>query len=152
MFGSKSEEGNQKGKPGGNLHNHFGEGTVVHGEVRSPNNIRVDGVIVGTVQSDARIIIGSNGKVEGDIICENADVSGKVYGKVEVKDLLQLTRTALIEGDIISDKLVVEAGAKFTGTCNMSVKAQGAKLLNEDKGNIRNNKEEEQGSFQKKAV
>jgi|SRR6186713_2960668 cytoskeletal protein CcmA (bactofilin family) len=102
--------------------NIIGTGTQIEGEIRSDNDIRVDGKVKGMITSKSKIAVGSTGIVDGDLVCENADVSGKVFGKVEVSDMLFLKSTGYLEGDIITGKLVVEAGARFTGSCKMGVK------------------------------
>ncbi|MBA2406510.1 MAG: polymer-forming cytoskeletal protein [Chitinophagales bacterium] len=102
--------------------NIIGAGTQIDGEIRSENDIRIDGKVKGTVTSKSKIAVGTTGMVDGDLICENADVSGKVFGKVEVSDMMFLKSSGYLEGDIITGKLVVEAGARFTGSCKMGVK------------------------------
>ena len=102
--------------------NIIGTGTQIEGEIKSENDIRVDGKVKGTVTSKSKIAVGSTGIVDGDLICDNADISGKVFGKVEVSDMLYLKSTGYLEGDIVTGKLVVEAGARFTGSCKMGVK------------------------------
>jgi cytoskeletal protein CcmA (bactofilin family) len=102
--------------------NIIGAGTQIDGEIKSENDIRVDGKVKGTVTSKSKIVVGSTGIVDGDLICDNADISGKVFGKVEVSDMLYLKSTGYLEGDIVTGKLVVEAGARFTGSCKMGVK------------------------------
>lgn len=141
MFGSKSENSVVKntGK-GSNITNQFVEGTVIHGDIKSTNDIRVDGTVIGTVQSNSKIAIGKTGKIEGEVYCGSADIEGKILGRLEVKDVLILKKTAIIEGDIISAKLVVEEGAKFNGTCSMG----GKEMKQHDK--------KSQASIQKEAV
>lgn len=102
--------------------NIIGAGTQIDGEIKSDNDIRVDGKMKGTLTSKSKVVIGATGIVDGDMICDNADISGKVFGKVEVSDLLFLKSTGYLEGDIVTGKLVVEAGARFTGSCKMGVK------------------------------
>ena len=51
-------------------------------------------------------------------------------GKISVEETLVLQETACVHGDIITDKLVVENGAIFTGTCNMDAKGQAASTTN----------------------
>lgn len=102
--------------------NIIGAGTQIEGEIRSENDIRVDGKVKGTVTSKSKIAVGTTGIVDGDLVCENGDISGKVFGKVEVSDMLFLKSTGYLEGDIVTGKLVVEAGARFTGSCKMGVK------------------------------
>ena len=64
-------------------------------------------------------MVGSTGTIDGDIICQNSNVSGKVKGKITVKELLALQAYASINGDIITGKLSIEPGAAFTGSCSM---------------------------------
>ena len=99
--------------------NLIGVGTVIKGEIRSGGDIRIDGLIYGSVTSKAKVVIGGTGSVEGDVVCQNADISGTLKGKVSVNEMLFLKSTAKIHGDIITNKLVVEAGAILTGCCNM---------------------------------
>lgn len=99
--------------------NLIGAGTTIEGEIRSNGDIRVDGIINGSVTSKAKVVVGTTGSIEGDINCQNADISGAVKGKLMVVEMLFLKSTAKITGDITSSKLVVEAGASFTGSCNM---------------------------------
>ena len=99
--------------------NLIGNGTVIEGEVKSNGDIRIDGVIKGAVSSKSKVVVGSTGRIEGDIYCQNADVSGTIKGKTTVLEMLFLKSTAIINGDIQTGKLVVEVGATFTGSCNM---------------------------------
>lgn len=99
--------------------NLIGAGTTIEGEVKSNGDIRIDGLIKGSVNSKSKVVVGSTGKIEGDIYCQNADVSGSIHGKTNVAEMLFLKSTAVINGDIHTGKLVVEVGATFTGSCNM---------------------------------
>ncbi|MEX0813051.1 MAG: polymer-forming cytoskeletal protein [Chitinophagales bacterium] len=126
MFGNKnSEERKDNNSKGSKSLNQFGEGTVITGEIKSKGDIRIDGEINGAVYSEAKLVVGPSGKVDGDVKCKNADISGKVYGRLIIEDLLFLKSSAVIEGDIVAQKMVVESGAMFNGTCSMgeSIKA-----------------------------
>jgi cytoskeletal protein CcmA (bactofilin family) len=100
--------------------NRIVEGTVIQGEIISDSNIRIDGKVKGIVTTKGRLVVGANGSVEGEIMCQNADIEGVINGTIKVDDLLSLKSTAKIVGDIITNKLAIEAGADFSGTCNMS--------------------------------
>lgn len=99
--------------------NILGEETTVKGDITLNGDIRIDGTLIGSVTSKGKLIIGSSGKVEGEISCQNGDFSGFIKAKVRVNELLQLKATAKLVGDIFTNKLAIEPGAKFTGTCNM---------------------------------
>jgi cytoskeletal protein CcmA (bactofilin family) len=94
--------------------------TYITGNIYSGGNIRIDGVLKGDVSCLGKTILGPTGRVEGNIITQNADLEGKVKGSVIVSELLSLQATAEVTGNIISNKLAIEPGARFTGTCNMN--------------------------------
>lgn len=99
--------------------NLVGSGTTIKGEFDSKGDVRVDGKIIGEVRSKGKIVLGDSGVIEGDLFCTNADLSGKVEGKADVTELLSLKASAVFQGDIKTNKLSIEPGAKFTGTCTM---------------------------------
>lgn len=99
--------------------NLFGAGTVVKGEIVTNGDFRIDGTLTGTIHSKGKVVIGTTGVVEGEIICQNADISGSIKAKITVTELLTLKSTANLTGDIITNKLSVEPGARFSGACQM---------------------------------
>ena len=99
--------------------NRIVEGTSIEGDIRSDSNIRIDGRLKGTIHTKGRLVIGSSGIIEGEIICENADIEGVFIGKINVNQLLSLKSTAKLTGDIITSKLAIEPGAMFSGACSM---------------------------------
>ena len=94
-------------------------GTTLKGDISSNSDLRIDGTIIGNINSSAKIIIGSTGLVEGDIVGNNADVVGKVSGNIRVKELLQLRGQSVVTGNLFAGKLQVEPTATFNGQCHM---------------------------------
>lgn len=99
--------------------NMIGKGTSIKGDIRSDGDFRVDGILLGSIQSNGKIVVGVSGSIEGDINCQNADFSGQVKATIRVKELLSLKATSRVTGEIYTSKLAIEPGAKFSGTCNM---------------------------------
>lgn len=99
--------------------NMIGAGTTITGDVISKGDIRVDGRLKGSVNTEGKVVLGKDGVIEGDIICRDADVSGTIKAKITVSQLLALKSTAKLSGDIITNKLSIEPGAEFTGSCSM---------------------------------
>ena len=94
-------------------------GTVIKGEINSPNDIRIDGVFEGKIFSKGRGVVGEKAEIKGDIVCENVDFWGKMTGSLFVRDTLTLKDTCSVNGDLHVQRLVVELGAHFDGTCKM---------------------------------
>jgi cytoskeletal protein CcmA (bactofilin family) len=100
--------------------NFIGNGTTVSGNIEASGLIRIDGKILGNINSKSKVYLGKGAKVEGDIIAQNAEIEGEVIGLLKISETLTLKPTAIIKGDIYTDKLVVESGAVFNGMCKMS--------------------------------
>ena len=87
-------------------------------------NIRVEGKVIGNIKTKSKAAFGHSSQIDGNILAQNAEIAGHVSGTVEVAEQLVLKPTAVIDGDIITNKLIVEAGAAFNGSCKMGVKSK----------------------------
>lgn len=100
--------------------NLIAKGTRISGDINSDGDLRVDGEILGTVETRGRLVIGPSGKVDGDISCKSCEIAGIYNGKINVSELLSLKASSRITGDITTGKLSIEPGAYFKGNCAMS--------------------------------
>lgn len=107
--------------------NIISEGTKIKGDVIANGDIRIDGELIGNISAKSKLVIGPKGKIEGQIICNNIEVSGFIKGKVTASEMINLKSISQIVGDIIAGKLSIEPGAMFSGSCVMN----GSKPANE---------------------
>ena len=115
----------------------IGAGTTLKGDLSSSSDLRIDGTVIGNIQSSAKIVIGANGVVEGDITGMQADVVGKVSGNIRAKELLQLRGECIVTGDLFAGKLQVEPSATFNGQCHMGANVVEMSNLNEQAAAVR---------------
>lgn len=94
-------------------------GTEIEGVIVSDSNIRIDGQVKGSIDVKGKLVVGSTGKIQGDVVCENAEIEGNIVGKITVNGILSLKASARLECDIITQKLAIEPGAIFSGNCEM---------------------------------
>jgi len=99
--------------------NLLGVGTTVEGTINTPGDIRIDGTFKGKISTSAKLVIGNTGIIEGDIICQNADIEGVVKANLKVIELMTLKATASVTGDLKVGKIAIENGAVFSGKCSM---------------------------------
>ncbi|HRF99963.1 MAG: polymer-forming cytoskeletal protein [Bacteroidia bacterium] len=99
--------------------NLIGNGTSIIGDINSNGDVRIDGNLKGNITISGKLVVGPSGSIEGNVICQNADISGEIHGKVTVTELLSLKASAKLLGDIVTGKISIEPNATFTGTCNM---------------------------------
>lgn len=100
--------------------NMISNGTEISGDVVTAGDIRVDGTVTGTLNTRGKVVLGPTGRIKGEVFCKNSEISGTIEGKITVSQLLNLKSTCRIDGDILTSKLSIEPGARFTGNCKMS--------------------------------
>jgi len=100
--------------------NLISNGTDITGDIKSNGDIRIDGSLTGNLNTKGKVVIGPTGKVKGEVICKNSEISGIIEGKIIVGQLLNLKASSKIHGDISTLKLSIEPGAVFSGNCKMS--------------------------------
>ena len=112
----------------------IGEGTVFEGTLRSENDLRISGRIVGKLHVGGKAFVAKGGVVEGEMIATNAEVAGSVQGEIRIKELLVLKGTARVDGNIEAVRLIVEEGSVFNGKCQMTKDAGKAKMHSANQG------------------
>ncbi len=116
MFNSTMVKNNSTESPSVNL---IGTGTHIDGDITTNGDMRIDGTLTGSINVKGKLVVGVSGSIEGEIICQNADISGTIKGKIGVAELLSLKASAKLMCDIITNKIAVEPGAAFSGSCSM---------------------------------
>jgi cytoskeletal protein CcmA (bactofilin family) len=118
MFNNKNKTDMQQTTTG-NGTTLISAGTTIKGDLSSNSDLRIDGTIIGNIQSSAKIVIGGNGIVQGDISGNQVDIVGKVNGNIRAKELLQLKGESVVTGNLYAGNLQVEPSTTFNGQCHM---------------------------------
>jgi cytoskeletal protein CcmA (bactofilin family) len=96
-----------------------GEGTVVTGELRFVEGLRIDGEVHGDVIADGDsrsiLVISEKARVQGKVMASHVIINGQVKGPVHSTELLELQPGARIEGDIRYESLEMHPGAMVDG-------------------------------------
>jgi cytoskeletal protein CcmA (bactofilin family) len=97
----------------------IGEGTVVHGEVRFEDGLRIDGEVHGDVNAVGErptlLVISEKARVHGKVKGGHVIINGTVMGPVESDGLLELQPKARIEGDVRYSAIEMHQGAAIDG-------------------------------------
>ena len=96
----------------------IGEGTVVRGELRFDQGLRIDGEVVGDVIADdasSLLVISENARVQGKVMAGYVIINGQVQGPVVATALLELQPKARIVGDVHYEALEMHQGATIDG-------------------------------------
>ena len=119
---------------GGELSTIIGKGTVIKGNIKVQNSLRVDGKIIGNVTTSDSLIVGRDGSVEGNIEAKNVLLAGKVKGNILSTEKVFMESKASIYGDIQASRLVVDEGAHFEGNCSMKDSVQKSQDVEKETG------------------
>ncbi|MFN0082081.1 MAG: polymer-forming cytoskeletal protein [Ferruginibacter sp.] len=93
----------------------IGAGNTFTGDLDCNGDLRIDGIVKGSIYSKAKVIVGLTGFVEGDIHCNEADITGKISGNIFTKAGVVLKQNATVHGDLHTPKLIIEPSATFNG-------------------------------------
>ncbi len=118
MFNKEKKEGDEKTVI--NSATLISAGTVLQGDLQSDADLRIDGTIHGNISSKAKIVVGPTGFVEGNIEGAQADITGRVTGNINVKELAQLRTKSSVQGNITAISLQIDSGAFFNGQSIMT--------------------------------
>lgn len=96
-----------------------GKNTAIHGRVVLQESIRIDGKVVGNIESSKEesitVVIGASGEVQGDIVAQRVVVAGKVAGNIHAHERVELHADCLVQGDIKYGSIAIEHGSKVLG-------------------------------------
>lgn len=121
-FSIKNKNKNKMGKQAEievTAYNIISSGTKFTGDFFSDGNVRIDGAFSGNISIEGKLIVGVTGSLVGKVECRNAELEGKVDANMEIKELLVLKSSAVLTGDIVTNKLSIEQGSHFVGNCKM---------------------------------
>jgi cytoskeletal protein CcmA (bactofilin family) len=76
----------------------------------------VDGEVEGSIELRGHsLTVGPNGRVHANIVAQDVVIFGKVEGNVRGNERVELKRSAVLHGDIFTQRIVIEDGAFLKG-------------------------------------
>ncbi len=96
-----------------------GEGTVIEGEIRFSDGLRIDGRVIGNVIASGGersiLVVGDKASITGRVKAGHVIVNGEIRGPLESDELLELQPKARIEGHVRYERLEMHQGAQVHG-------------------------------------
>lgn len=106
----------------------LGANTRFEGTLKAEGNIRIEGTFIGDISTKGRIVIGEQGRVDGNLIGESVETAGMVNGDVVARKV-SVMRTGRILGDLRLEKMATEEGGFIQGLVTMEEAVDIAKYL-----------------------
>jgi len=99
----------------------IGSKITIRGQVSGNQDLVVEGRIEGRVSLENRLTVEESGSIEADLEVVDASFKGEVRGDVTASRSAVLHPTARVIGNIRAPRLVIEEGARFSGSVDMDV-------------------------------
>jgi cytoskeletal protein CcmA (bactofilin family) len=97
----------------------IGPGMKIVGDCQTDGTVRIEGTVEGSVRAGKAVVVGKDGEVNGEIVTQDAIVSGRVVGTLTAESRLELQSTSKIEGEVFARRMQLEDGAMLNGTVHM---------------------------------
>ena len=103
---------------------HLGKSVIIKGELSGSEDLYVDGTVDGIIQLQGNnLMIGPNGQVHADVNAKGVVVQGKLEGNIRASDRVEMRKSAVILGDIVTQRIAIEDGAYFKGKVEIQKEA-----------------------------
>ena len=104
----------------------IGPHVTIKGDIRSEEDLLIDGQVEGTLDlGKNRLVIGANAQIRAGIKAREVEVQGVLHGNVEAVEKIILRKTSKVVGDLKMAGVVIEDGANFKGSIDIT-RLQGA--------------------------
>ena len=114
---------------------HIGKSVLVKGELSGSEDLYLDGEVEGSIElRDHSLVVGPHGRVRAHINARDVTVHGKVDGNVKGTERVELKKSAVLVGDINTQRIIIEDGAFFKGA--IDIQKEGAKVATKREASV----------------
>jgi cytoskeletal protein CcmA (bactofilin family) len=111
----------------------IGNSVIIRGDITSEENLQIEGVVDGSIESSNDVHVGVEGRVNATIRAKNIVIHGRVIGDIAASSRVELAPSALLQGNIRAPKLVIAETALFKGSIDMRGKETSPDRENKEK-------------------
>jgi cytoskeletal protein CcmA (bactofilin family) len=100
---------------------HIGKSVVIKGELSGSEDLFLDGEVEGSIElREQSLTVGPNSRIRANINAKEVVIHGKVDGNISASDRVELRKSAVLVGDIATQRIIIEDGAYFKGGIDIS--------------------------------
>src|SRR6266699_2747042 len=94
----------------------IGKSVFIKGELSGSEDLYLDGQVEGSIALKGNnLTVGPNGQVKANVDAKGVIVQGKLEGNIRATERAALTKSAVVVGDIVALRVLIEDGAYFKG-------------------------------------
>ncbi len=105
----------------------IGKSVVVKGELSGSEDLYVDGQVEGSISlKNNSLTVGPHGQIKATVEAKGIVVQGKLEGNVLATEKVELRKSAMVTGDITTQRIAIEEGAYLKGKVDIQGRAEKA--------------------------
>jgi cytoskeletal protein CcmA (bactofilin family) len=113
----------------------IGTSIVIKGELLCGEDLYIDGQVEGAIDPKGnRLTIGPHGRVKANVNASAVVVQGKLEGSIQASDRVDLKQSAVVTGDIATQRISIDDGAYFKGRVNIQREAPKTEVVRAAEG------------------
>jgi len=95
---------------------HIGKSVIIKGELSGSEDLYVDGQVEGSIElAGNQLVIGPNGQVRANVNAKGIVIQGKLDGNIRATETVDLRKSAIAVGDVVTKRIAIEDGAYLKG-------------------------------------
>ena len=99
----------------------IGASIKIKGDITGEENLVVEGQVEGQINlANYDLTIGDSGQVTADLNAKTVQIHGSVNGDINGSELVVVSKTGRVLGNIVAPRVTLEDGAQFKGSIDMS--------------------------------
>jgi cytoskeletal protein CcmA (bactofilin family) len=100
---------------------HIGKSVMIKGELSGSEDLYLDGTVEGSILLKGNnLTVGPNGQVKASVDAKGVIVQGKLDGNLHASDRVELRKSAVVNGDIATQRIAIEEGAYLKGKVDIN--------------------------------
>ena len=104
----------------------IGKSVVIRGELSGSEDLYLDGKVEGSIDlRDHSLTVGPNGVVKANVSAKGVIIQGKLEGKINASERVELRQSAVVTGDLSTQRIAMEDGAVLKG--KVDIQREGGK-------------------------
>ena len=99
---------------------HIGKSVIIRGELSGSEDLYLDGEVEGSIELKGHsLTIGPNGHIRANVHAQEVVIHGRIDGNIRATDRVELKKSAVLSGDIFTQRIMIEDGAFFKGAIDI---------------------------------
>ncbi|GMT48667.1 MAG: hypothetical protein IEMM0008_0206 [bacterium] len=116
--------------PDSDIITNLSEDISFKGTLKFKKSLKIKGQFEGEILSpEGYLVVGNQAQVKASIIARQVSNLGSIIGDVKCHDRLEIYGEAKLDGNVVTEEIVIKSGGIFNGYCTMKPDLKEDKMI-----------------------